>query len=83
MLHFKKGKIPKYNFKEAVKKPIPVRCFQVGEPFTVETMEGVLEAKAGDYLMIGIEGEMYPCDKKIFERTYEIISNNNASKNLS
>jgi hypothetical protein len=36
-------------------------------------MEGPLEGKVGDYLMIGIKGEMYPCDKDIFEETYEII----------
>ena len=73
MLYFKKEEIPSYPFQLAIKKPIPVKCFQIEEPFKVETMEGVLEAKAGDYLMVGIEGEMYPCDKKIFDATYEII----------
>ena len=43
------------------------------EPFTVETMEGPLKGKAGDYLMIGVKGEAYPCDKEIFDETYEII----------
>lgn len=73
MLYFKKEEIPSYNFQLAIKKPIPVKCFQIKEPFKVETMEGVLDAKAGDYLMVGIDGEMYPCDKKVFEKTYEII----------
>ena len=74
MLYFKKQEIPSYEFQLAIKKPIPVKCIQINEPFKVETMEGVLDAKAGDYLMVGIEGEMYPCDKKIFHETYEIIS---------
>lgn len=74
MIHISKGKLPDYNFKLAVKKPIPVKCFQMKSPFTVETMEGSLEGKAGDYLMVGIHGEMYPCDKAIFDETYEIIS---------
>lgn len=73
MILFKKGEIPSYEFKQAIKKPIPIRYIQIQEPFTVETMEGALEGKAGDYLMIGIRGEMYPCAKDIFEETYEII----------
>jgi hypothetical protein len=70
---FTKGKIPKLKYKKAVKKPVVVRCIQINEPFEVETMEGVLKGKKGDYLMIGIHGEMYPIDKKIFKKTYEIV----------
>lgn len=73
MKTFKSGEIPNYEFKQAVKKPIPIRCIQINEPFKVETMEGPLEGKAGDYLMIGVRGEMYPCAKDIFEETYEMI----------
>lgn len=73
MLLFKKGDIPGLEFQNAVKKPIPVKCIQINEPFKVETMEGILEGKAGDYLMIGIKGEMYPCDKEIFNETYELV----------
>ena len=73
MLYFKKEEIPSYEFQLAIKKPIPVKCIQINEPFKVETMEGVLDAKAGDYLMIGIQGEMYPCDRKIFHETYELL----------
>ncbi len=73
MITFKKGEIPNFEFKPAIKKPLPIRCIQIKEPFKVETMEGSLEGKAGDYLMIGIKGEIYPCAKEIFEETYEII----------
>lgn len=73
MLTFKPGEIPNYSYQRAVKKPIPIRCFQMSEPFKVETMEGILEGKAGDYLMIGVRGEMYPCDKDVFHETYDII----------
>ena len=73
MITFKSGEIPNYEFKQAVKKPIPIRCIQVQEPFKVETMEGILEGKAGDYLMIGVRGEMYPCDREIFETTYDLV----------
>jgi hypothetical protein len=69
----RRGELPKFEFKQAIKKPIPVKCYQMNEPFEVETMEGTLKGKAGDYLMIGVRGEMYPCDKEIFHETYEII----------
>ncbi|MDG1571169.1 hypothetical protein OZ410_02500 [Robiginitalea sp. M366] len=73
MAHFKKGEIPPLHFRRAIKKPIPLRCVQVGEAFTVETMEGTLSGKPGDWLMVGIHGEMYPIDREIFEKTYTLV----------
>jgi hypothetical protein len=43
----------------------------MSEPFTVDTLEGVQRGKAGDYLAIGLHGEMYPIDKEVFEETYD------------
>lgn len=73
MLTFKNGQLPGYTFRKAVKKPIPIRCIQIHEPFVVETKEGILKGNAGDYLMVGVQGEMYPCNKEIFEETYNIV----------
>ncbi len=72
MLVFKQHKIPDLDFKKAIKKPIPIRCIQIDEPFTVETLEGNMKGKKGDWLMVGINGEMYPCDKAIFNKTYKL-----------
>lgn len=72
MKKFKKGEIPDLKFSQAVKKPIPVKCIQIEEPFEVETMEGIMQGKAGDWLIVGIHGEMYPIDKTIFKKTYDI-----------
>jgi hypothetical protein len=57
------------------KKPIIIKAIQINNPegFTVTTMEGLVNGKCGDYLMIGVNGEKYPCDKEIFEKTYDII----------
>lgn len=74
MLEFKNNEIPKLEFKKAIKKPIAIRCIQIEEPFQVQTMEGIMKGKAGDWLMVGINGEMYPCDQEIFEATYDISS---------
>ena len=44
------------------------------EEFNVNTLEGNYKmGKVGDYLMRGIEGELYICDKGIFEKTYDWI----------
>ena len=73
MLKFKKGTIPDLEYKRAVKKPIPVRCIQIHESFEVETLEGVMKGQPGDWLMVGIHGEMYPIAKEIFEKTYDLV----------
>ncbi|MEM0516822.1 MULTISPECIES: hypothetical protein [Aequorivita] len=73
MLKFTQNKTPKLNFKKALKKPIPVKCVQIDEPFEVETMEGVMKGKAGDWLMIGVNDEKYVCDASIFKKTYELM----------
>ena len=72
MLKFESENLPQLNFRTAVKKPIPIKCIQIDEPFEVETMEGTLRGKAGDWLMVGINGEIYPCDREIFEKTYDL-----------
>lgn len=54
-----------------VKKPIPIEAVQMDTEFEVKTLEGVMKGKPGDYLITGIRGEQYPCDKEIFEASYE------------
>lgn len=36
----------------------------------VPTLEGVMVASKGDWLILGIKGEVYPCKPEIFEETY-------------
>lgn len=45
---------------------------QINFPFRVETLEGVMEGQAGDYLMRGVQGELYPCAMAIFDASYEL-----------
>jgi hypothetical protein len=59
-----------------MKRPIVVHAKQVDEEFRVDTLEGnYKQGKPGDYLMCGIEGELYICDKAIFEKTYDWVDN--------
>jgi hypothetical protein len=74
MRRFKKGEIPKLDFKKAVKKPIPVRVAEIKEPFEVETLEGAFKAKAGDFLIVGPRNEMWAIDREIFLETYDFIN---------
>lgn len=53
-----------------IKKPIPIEAVQQTAPFKTQTLEGELEGKAGDYLVTGVNGEQYPVDREIFEKTY-------------
>lgn len=39
----------------------------------IETLEGVMRANNGDYIIKGVRGEIYPCDPDIFEETYEQV----------
>lgn len=36
----------------------------------IETLEGKMKARKGDYIIKGIKGELYPCKPEIFEETY-------------
>ena len=57
------------------KRPVEVHAIQLDFPegFVVDTAEGRMKGKPGDYLMIGVKGEKYPIDREIFEETYEIV----------
>ena len=39
----------------------------------IETLEGTMTAGAGDYIIWGVGGEVYPCKSYIFEETYEPV----------
>lgn len=60
------------TFKPCQKKVI-AHAAQIDEPFSVVTLEGTMRGNAGDYLMLGHDGEYYPCKKDIFESTYDFI----------
>ncbi|MCL4582261.1 hypothetical protein YWH7054_01170 [Fusobacterium nucleatum YWH7054] len=39
----------------------------------IETLEGMMKASFGDYIIKGIKGEFYPCKHDIFIATYEEV----------
>ncbi len=40
----------------------------------IPTLEGIKVATIGDYIIKGARGEFYPCNQKIFDETYEEVS---------
>lgn len=39
----------------------------------IKTLEGVMQANTGDWIIRGVKGELYPCKPDIFEATYEQV----------
>lgn len=37
----------------------------------ITTLEGVMTAQPGDWIICGVKGEFYPCKDDIFQATYE------------
>ena len=49
-----------------------IHIFSGGAPFAeIETLEGLMTASYGDYIIQGVKGEFYPCKPDIFLATYE------------
>ena len=39
----------------------------------IDTLEGVMTANYGDYIIKGVKGEFYPCKPDILDETYEAV----------
>ena len=50
------------------KKPVVVSAYQTEEDIVVHTLEGNMVANKGSYIITGIHGEIYPCQKEILKR---------------
>jgi len=65
----------KVVWRKARKKPVIVEFREVkGEVEKIWTREGMIYAfPETDFIIRGVEGEVYPIKKEIFYKTYEII----------
>ena len=55
------------------KKPVAIEAYKTAVPLDIETLEGTMRANAGDWIIRGVKGELYPCKPDIFEATYEPV----------
>lgn len=56
--------------KRYMKKPVIIEAERLTEEKQIETLEGTMKGNAGDWLIRGVEGELYPCKDEIFRKTY-------------
>ena len=47
------------------------KCRYVGNTIVIPTLEGDMTAQAGDWIIKGVQGGLYPCKLDIFSATYE------------
>lgn len=40
----------------------------------IKTLEGPMRAEIGDWIIRGVQGELYPCKPDIFAQTYEAVA---------
>jgi hypothetical protein len=45
----------------------------LGNKIAIKTLEGEMTASPGDWIIRGVQGELYPCKPDIFEATYEPV----------
>ena len=50
-----------------------ILCYGTQEHLFVQTLEGTMIVSKNDYIIQGVNGELYPCKPDIFEKTYERI----------
>ncbi len=43
---------------------------KTGATLHIQTLEGTMHARPGDWIIKGVQGEFYPCKPDIFEATY-------------
>lgn len=55
------------------RKTKTMHAVRVDQPFSVRTLEGVMLGKAGDYLVVGVKGERYPCAADVMAESYEPV----------
>jgi hypothetical protein len=41
---------------------------------TIKTLEGIMRADPGDWIIRGVKGEIYPCKPDIFAETYDVVA---------
>ena len=55
------------------KKPVVIEAYQTDKELDIPTLEGIMHASVGDWIITGVHGEQYPCKPDVFEETYERV----------
>ncbi len=55
------------------KKPVVIDAVRINEPMVIASLEGEMRAQAGDWIIKGVKGELYPCNDDVFRQSYDPI----------
>ena len=61
------------NGDSVIKPDIYNRFFKKDGTLYIDTLEGYMYVRKGNYVIKGIQGEYYPCDPDIFDQLYDEI----------
>lgn len=61
------------KFQKFRKIPVVIEAYQTNVEMEIETLEGVMKADKGDWIIKGVKGELYPCKPDVFAMTYEKV----------
>lgn len=62
---------PQWFFNAILDRKISVKSDS--HELEIVTLEGIMTAKIGDFIIRGVKGELYPCKPDIFELTYDKV----------
>lgn len=65
------GEQPAWIFEALAAKHAFVESTREDSPLLIVTLEGAMKARIGDWVIRGVNGELYPCKPDIFDKTYE------------
>lgn len=74
MRFFSDSKREAYQWAIGINKNINLEFLGGKTAVIIPTLEGDMICQDGDYIIKGVQGELYPCKPDIFEKTYEPIS---------
>lgn len=61
------------QIKKYRKKPVVIQAYECTEEEIIHTLEGDMVASVGDYIIVGLKGERYPCKPDVFLASYEEV----------
>jgi hypothetical protein len=73
---FTSGKLPELTNRIDFEKWDDYKRIVEEEGLKIKTLEGTMRADKGDYIIRGVQGEIYPCKPDIFDATYEAVISN-------
>lgn len=53
------------------KKPVVIDAVRLTRDVKIQTLEGEVIGKPGDWMLTGVANEQYPCKHDVFMQTYE------------